>query len=46
MTDTLTETEMTKVQDILIHQLQIQREQITPGGADYGRPGGGLAGHG
>jgi acyl carrier protein len=30
MTDTLTETEMTKVQDILIEQLHIQREQITP----------------
>ena len=30
MTDTLTETEMAKVQDILIHQLQINREQITP----------------
>jgi acyl carrier protein len=30
MTDTLTETEMTKVQDILIGQLHIQREQITP----------------
>ena len=29
MTDTLTETEMTKVQDILMHQLQINREQIT-----------------
>jgi acyl carrier protein len=30
MTDTLTETEITKVQDILMHQLQINREQITP----------------
>ena len=30
MTDTLTETEMTRVQDILIEQLHIQREQITP----------------
>ena len=30
MTDTLTDTEMTKVQDILMHQLQIKREQITP----------------
>jgi acyl carrier protein len=30
MTDTLTETEMTKVQDILRHQLQINREQIKP----------------
>jgi acyl carrier protein len=30
MTDTLTDTEMTKVQDILIEQLHIQREQITP----------------
>jgi acyl carrier protein len=30
MTDTLTETETTKVQDILMHQLQINREQITP----------------
>ena len=31
MTDTLTDTEMTKVQDILIDQLHINREQITPG---------------
>jgi len=30
MTDTLTDTEMTKVQDIVMHQLQIKREQITP----------------
>ncbi len=30
MTDTLTDTEMTKVQDILMHQLGITREQITP----------------
>ena len=30
MTDTLNDTEMTKVQDILMHQLQINREQITP----------------
>ena len=30
MTDTLTDTETTKVQDILMHQLQIKREQITP----------------
>jgi len=31
MTDTpLTDQEITKVQDILIHQLQINREQITP----------------
>ena len=30
MTDTLTDTEMTKVQDILIDQLHINREQITP----------------
>ncbi len=30
MTDTLTETEMTKVQDILIQQLQVSREQIKP----------------
>jgi len=31
MTDTmLTDKEITKVQDILIHQLQINREQITP----------------
>jgi len=30
MTDTLTDMEMTKVQDILIHQLGIDREQITP----------------
>ena len=30
MTDTLTETEMTKVQDILMQQLQIKRDQIKP----------------
>jgi acyl carrier protein len=30
MTETLTETEMTKVQDILMHQLQINRDQIMP----------------
>ena len=30
MTDTLTDTEMTKVQDILIDQLHINREQIKP----------------
>jgi acyl carrier protein len=30
MTDTLTDTEMMKVQDIVMHQLQIKREQITP----------------
>ena len=30
MTDTLTDMEMTKVQDILIHQLGIERDQITP----------------
>jgi len=31
MTDTLlTDKEIAKVQDILIHQLQIKREQITP----------------
>ena len=30
MTDTLTDTEMAKVQDILMHQLQINREQIKP----------------
>jgi acyl carrier protein len=30
MTDTLTDTEMIKVQDILMHQLGIHREQITP----------------
>jgi acyl carrier protein len=30
MTDTLTDTEMTTVQDILIDQLHINREQITP----------------
>ena len=30
MTDTLTDTETTKVQDILMGQLQISREQITP----------------
>ena len=30
MTDTLSDKEMTKVQDILIDQLHIQRDQITP----------------
>jgi acyl carrier protein len=30
MTDTLSDKEMTKVQDILIDQLHIQRAQITP----------------
>lgn len=30
MTDTLTDKEMTKVQDILMHQLQISRDQIKP----------------
>jgi acyl carrier protein len=30
MTDTLTDTETTKVQDILIDQLHINREQIKP----------------
>ena len=30
MPDTLNDTEMTKVQDILIDQLHINREQITP----------------
>ena len=30
MTDTLTETEMTKVQDILMDQLHVNREQIKP----------------
>ncbi len=30
MTDTLSDTEMTKVQDILIDQLEVKREQITP----------------
>ena len=30
MTDTLNDTEMTKVQDILIDQLHINRDQITP----------------
>ena len=30
MTDILTETEMTRVQDILIDQLHLNREQITP----------------
>jgi acyl carrier protein len=30
MTETLTDTEMTKVQDILIDQLHINREQIKP----------------
>ena len=30
MTETLTDMEMAKVQDILVHQLQIKREQIKP----------------
>ncbi len=30
MTDTLTDEEMIKVQDILMHQLQISRDQIKP----------------
>ena len=30
MTETLTDTEMTRVQDILMHQLLINREQIKP----------------
>jgi acyl carrier protein len=30
MTDTLNDKEMTKVQDILIEQLHVQREQLTP----------------
>ena len=30
MTDTLTDQEMAKVQEILMHQLQIKPEQITP----------------
>jgi acyl carrier protein len=30
MTDTLTEMEMTRVQDILMHQLQVNRDQIKP----------------
>jgi acyl carrier protein len=30
MTDTLTDTEMTRVQDILMDQLQVAREQIKP----------------
>jgi acyl carrier protein len=30
MTDTLTDKELRKVQDILMHQLQIGREQIVP----------------
>ena len=30
MTDTLTETEMTRVQDNLMQQLQIKRDQIKP----------------
>jgi acyl carrier protein len=30
MTETLTDKEITKVQDILMEQLHIQREQITP----------------
>jgi acyl carrier protein len=30
MTNTLTDAEMTKVQDILIQQLQVSREQIKP----------------
>ena len=30
MTDTLSEAEVTKVQDILMHQLQVTRDQIKP----------------
>jgi acyl carrier protein len=30
MTNTLTDAEMTKVHDILMHQLQVNREQIKP----------------
>jgi acyl carrier protein len=30
MTDTLTDTEMTRVQDILMQQLQVNRDQIKP----------------
>lgn len=30
MTNTLTEAEMTKVQDIVMEQLDIKREQVTP----------------
>jgi len=30
MTDTLTDTEMTQVQEILMHQLQINRDQVKP----------------
>ena len=30
MTNTLTETEITKVQDIVMEQLEIKREQVTP----------------
>ncbi len=30
MTDTLTDKEMSQVQDILMHQLQVSREQIQP----------------
>jgi acyl carrier protein len=30
MTDTLTDTEIAKVQDILMHQLQVNRDQIKP----------------
>jgi acyl carrier protein len=30
MTDTLTDKEMAKVQDILMHQLQINRDQVKP----------------
>lgn len=30
MTDTLTDKEMSQVQDILMHQLQVSRAQITP----------------
>ena len=30
MTDTLSEAEMAKVRDILMHQLQVNRDQITP----------------
>jgi len=30
MTNTLTETEMTKVQDIVMEQLDLKRDQLTP----------------
>lgn len=30
MTDTLTETEVTRIQNILMEQLEVRREQVTP----------------